>query len=311
MVADSGAYWGKYNDEEFVTYSIPLDNNVIWYDRDTIVLDRFKCIENVSGRVLPLIGHDAHHWVHSIYEFLPRLFSAGEAGLLETQMTVLIIENQDHTIVEIINNYLKQYPAVQIKKVKYGVAYKCEELFFQPVVGPSCSSYKFRLDYPWYIPSYIIEQANKYIVEPLIERVKDNSSKYEKIFLGRSPMYTKNNRTLINYDEVHDFFSEKGFIDIEGATLSLEEKADIFYHAKKIVALHGSATMNFLFCNQANCMVLGNYRFATDPVTYPFIRDKVSSYVYVTGQDDSSEYHSSYYIPLEKIKKVYEERVAG
>ena len=135
-------------------------------------------------------------------------------------------------------------------------------------------------------------------------------NKFEKIFLGRSPKYTKNTRTLINYDEVHNYFLSLGFIDVEGSILSLEEKAEIFYHAKEIVALHGSATMNFLFCNQAKCMVLGNYRFATDPVTYPFIREKILSYVYVTGQDENSEYHSSYYIPLEKIKKVYQERMA-
>ena len=291
VVTEQGAYWGKYNQEEFVTFSVPLDNNVIWYDRDNIEIDQFKKIEYVQGRVLPLIGHDAHHWVHSIYEFLPRLFSAGELGLLNEAITILVSEYQDRNIVEIINNYLLKFPLAKIHKVKEGIAYKCE-------------------DYPWYIPRYIIDQTYRYIVDPVISRVISKKNKFEKIFLGRSPKYTKNTRTLINYDEVHNYFLSLGFIDVEGSILSLEEKAEIFYHAKEIVALHGSATMNFLFCNQAKCMVLGNYRFATDPVTYPFIREKILSYVYVTGQDENSEYHSSYYIPLEKIKKVYQERMA-
>ena len=310
LVTEQGVYWGKYNQEEFTTFLIPLDDNVIWYNRDHIKLDKFESVEYVSGRVLPLIGHDAHHWVHSIYEFLPRLFSAGEAGILETPITILVIENIDHNIDEIINRYLINFPAAKIKKVKDKVAYKCEELYFQPVVGPSCSGYKFRLDYPWYIPRYIVDQVNRYIVEPVIERVNNKTTSFDKIFLGRSSKFTKNARTLLNYDEVHDFFLSRGFVDIEGSTLTLEEKANIFYHAKEIVALIGSSNMNMAFCNQAKCMVLGNYRFATEPVIYPFIREKVSSYVYVTGQDEHSGFHSSYYIPLEKIKKVYQERMA-
>lgn len=310
VVTDQGALWGKYNQEEFATYFVPFDTNVLWYDRESVKIEKFNSIEFVPGKVLPLIGLDAHHWVHSIYEYLPRLFSAGEAGLLNNPITILVIENQDHNIMEIINNYLKDFPAAKIMKVKNGVAYKCEELYFQPVVGPSDSGYKFRLDYPWYIPRYIIDQTNRYVVNPMVESAKNKSSKYDKIFLGRSSKFSKNSRTLINYDEVHNYFLNKGFIDIEGANLTLEEKANIFYHAKEIVALHGSSTMNFIFCNKAKCMVLGNYRFAVDPVVYPFVRDKVSSYVYVTGQDENSEFHSSYYIPLEKIKKVYQERIA-
>lgn len=310
VVTSQGALWGKYNQEEFATYLIPFDINVLWYDRESIKIDKFKSVEFVPGRVLPLIGLDAHHWVHSIYEYLPRLFSAGEAGLLNNPITILVIENQDHNIMEIINNYLKDFPVAKKMMVKNGVAYKCEELFYQPVVGPSDSGYKFRLDYPWYIPRYIIDQTNRYIVNPIVECVKKRPSKYDKIFLGRSSYFTKNSRTLINYDEVHNYFLNKGFIDVEGAALSLEEKASVFYHAKEIVALHGASIMNFIFCNNARCMVLGNYRFAVDPIGYSFVRNKVSSYVYVTGQDENSEFHSSYYIPLEKVKKVYQERIA-
>ena len=309
LVTEYGAYWGKYNDEEFVTFCKPLDDNVVSYDRGKIKLDKFKRIEFVPGRVLPLIGHDAHHWVHNIYEFLPRLFSAGEAGLLNTSMKVLIIDDVDKTIMEIVKNYLTKFPTTQIVKANYGVAYKCEELYFQPVVGPSCSGYKFRLDYPWYIPHYIIEQVYRYVVNPVIERVKNMPPRYDKIFLGRSPQYAKNTRTLINYEEVHDYFISNGYVDIEGSVLTLDEKANIFYHAKEIVALFGSTTMNFIFCNQAKCIVLGNYLFATEPVIYPFFRERFSRYIYVTGQDESSEFHSSYYIPLDKIKKVYEEQI--
>ena len=57
-------------------------------------------------------------------------------------------------------------------------------------------------------------------------------------------------------------------------------------------------------------MVLINYKMSTDTSLYLQIRDHVADLVNVTGQDDSEWYHSNYYIPLEKIKKVYNERIA-
>ena len=44
---------------------------------------------------------------------------------------------------------------------------------------------------------------------------------------------------MTNYEEVHNYFKElKGHVDIEGADLSFEEKAGLFYHAKEIVGLY-------------------------------------------------------------------------
>lgn len=309
VLTTQGAYWGRYNNEEFVTWAKPYDARLVSFNRDAVRLCRTNKKERIKGKVLPLVGNDCFHWVHSIFEFLPRLFTAGEAGLLDQPISILVIENIDHTILEIIKNYLLGFPKAKIVFVKSLIEYECEELYFQNVSGPGDSDSRFRLDYPWYIPRHVIEKTNKYFIDPVTEKIKNNNPKYEKIYLDRNSKFAKNGRMLKNRAEVHDYFQNQGFVDIEGSNLSLEEKADIFYHAQEIIALHGSSLMNLAFCNNARVMIFGNYRFATDPIFYPFFRERVSDCIYVTGQDDTDQFHSNYYIPLEKIKKAYNERI--
>ena len=124
---------------------------------------------------------------------------------------------------------------------------------------------------------------------------------YDKIFLGRPS--TK--RTLTNFDEIHKYFMNLGFVDIDPATLSLEEKADIFYHAKIVVGLLGSSFFNLIFGNNTKCLCLTNFRFITDNACYMLIRNNVSKFINVTGQDENYSYHTNFYISLDKIKSAY------
>lgn len=305
VLTDKGVYWEKFNTEEFVTWAIPADNNVVWYDFSHIGIKRFKEREFISGRTLSLIGTWAYHWGHCMYQFMPKLFSAGEAGLLNEPINVIVVENEDATIMEIIHNYLSHFPNAKLIFAKNKTEYTCEELYFAPNPGSSFNGPKFRLDYPYYISRHVLDKTKKYIIDPLIAKVKDNETKYDRLFLPRGGR----KRTLINYDEVHDYFKGLGFKDVEGSSLTLEEKADLFYHAKEIVCLQGSSMLNMMFCNQANCMIMLNYKMTTDTSLYLQIRDYLKTCIDVTGQDDSSGYHASYYIPLEKIKKVYEEYI--
>ena len=307
VITSKGVYWSKFNQEEFVTWAKPSDINLAWFDRDNVALFKLKRKEYISGKVLSLLGDCAHHWAHCMFEFLPKLFSAGKAGLLNQEITILVVENVDKQILEIIKNYLKNFPKTRIRFVKKSTDCICEELYFMPIPGPSYADYKFRLDYVEFIPHYVLEDLKQYVIDPLIEKIKDNKPKYDKIFLPRNKAYTHTGRYLINYDEIHDFFKEQGYVDLEGSTMTLEEKADVFYRAKEVVGMYGSALVNFMFCNQAKCLNLSNYKFVTETCIYILNRDYISKMITVTGQDDGSEYGSNFYIPLEKIKKVYKE----
>ncbi len=307
IITTKGVFWSKFNNDEFVTWAKPSDYNVLWYDRNIIRIFSHKRRSVVKGKVLSLLGDCSYHWAHCLFEFIPQLFSAGEAGLLDDEITILVVDNVDRNILEIVKNYLKSFPKARIQFAKSGVDYECEELLFMPIPGPCYSDYKFRLDYVEYVPHYVIEQIKRYVIDPLVMKIEDHKPKYEKIFLPRNKSYTHTGRYLTNYDEIHDYFKSIGFVDLEGSTMTLEEKADVFYHAKEVITLFGSSLMNLMFCNQAKCICLSNYKFVTETSEFVMVRDYVSKMITVTGQDDGSEYSSNFYIPLDKIKKVYKE----
>lgn len=305
VLTDKGVYWEKHNQEEFVTWAMPVDRNVAWYDYESMGLIRYKKREFIPGRTLSLIGVWAYHWGHCMYEFLPKLFSAGEAGVLNEPINILVVENEDATILEIMSNYLENFPKVKMIFAKPKIEYECEELYYMPNPGASFNGPQYRLDYPYYISRHVLDKTKKYVIDPLIDKVKSNDTQYERIFLPRGGR----GRSITNYDEVHDYFKSLGFHDIEGAELTLEQKADLFYHAKEVVGCYGSALLNLMFCNQANAMVLINYKMSTDTSLYLQIRDYCKTVINVTGQDEKPEYHTNFYIPLDKIKKVYEEYI--
>lgn len=311
VITDKGVYWDKFNQEEFVTWAKPADSNVAWFDRESIGILRENKQQRIEGKVLSLIGLWSYHWAHCLFEFLPKLFSAGEAGLLDSPITILVVENEDGNIKEIINNYLKDFPNAKIYYVQNHIDYICDELYFLPSPGPNYCDYKFRLDYIEYIPQYVIDSIHRYVVAPIIDKIKDNKTKYEKIFMPRNKAFTHTGKYLKNYDEVHDYFMSLGYVDVEGSTMTLEEKADVFYHAKEVVGMFGSALFNLIFCNQAKCISLSNYKFVTETVELIMARNYVSKMVTITGQDDNSDYGSNFYIPLEKIKRAYKDIMLG
>lgn len=305
VLTDKGVYWDKYNDEEFVTFAMPCDDNLVWFNRSKIGVLPFKRKQHISGTTLSMVGVWSYHWCHFFLQFASKLFYAGEAGLLDQDITILLNENIDNNIKDVVLMYLEKYPLAKICYAKPKTEYICDKLITMPATTPNFNGGKFRLDYKYIVSNLAVEKINKYVVNPIINKIKDNPVKYEKIFLTRKS--SKNSaRQLLNYDEIHDYFKTIGFVDIEGSDFTLEQKADIFYHAKEIVAPVGAALQNAMFCNGARCLVFINYNFVEDNCGYSEVHDKVSCWINVAGEDLSSEIHSSYYIPLDKVKKVYD-----
>ena len=304
VITSKGVYWYKYNEEEFLTWfnGIP-DTNVISYRKGEIRVRKYTRNFFIKGKVLSLLGVYDTHWVHFLFQYLPKLYISGEAGLFDNEITVLVPQGEDLTIIEIINRFLVRYPKVKLVYAEKRVNYICDQLLFAPCSQYSWLDYNFRLDYPACMASYVSRTLNKYLIEPLIDQVKDSHVSFEKIFLGRSGL----RRTLINYEEVHDFFYKKGFVDVDGSKLTLEEKANIFYHAKEVVGLNGGGLLNLIFGNKTKVLVFSNLKLSTDSTGYILYRDKVSRYTLVTGSDFSPSYHTDFYIPLEKIMKAYNE----
>ncbi len=302
VLTDKGVYWYKYNQEEFLTWykGIP-DLNVLSYRKEKIRFYKYFKTKKIEGKVLSLIGVWSSHWGHFMFQYLPKFFYACEAGFFYEKISILVPYNIDHTMLEIIKRYLNNYPKAKLIFAEPRTNYVCETLYFAPAVQYSWVDYNFRIDYTSCLSERVENAIRHYVALPLIEKVKNNKMVYEKIFLGRPA--TK--RTLTNFDEIHKYFMNLGFVDIDPATLSLEEKADIFYHAKIVVGLFGSSFFNLIFGNNTKCLCLTNFKFMTENSYYNLIRNNVSKYINVTGQDENSSYHTNFYISLDKVKSAY------
>lgn len=305
IITDKGVFWDKYNTEEFVTWAKPADSNLLSFDRNIIRVIRHNKPIHIEGTSLFLAGNWTNVWSHFILQNLCKLFVAGENGILDENINILMHKREDRNIIEIVTEYLKKYTNTKIVYLEPYTDYVCDKLYFMPSTYTNYDEYRFRLDYTDVMPQCYIDMIDQYVVKPLINKIKDRKALHTKIFIGRKGA----KRNLTNYEEIHNYFISQGFVDIEGSSLSIEEKANIFYHAKEIVGLYGSATQNFIFCNNANCLIFTNYRMSTDPCLYTQARRYVRKWINVSGYDENSEYHSNYTISLDKVKEAYTKHI--
>lgn len=81
---------------------------------------------------------------------------------------------------------------------------------------------------------------------------KDYLKKYEKIYICRGNV---KKRMVLNESELVEFLSSKGFISVTLDDLSIVEQANIFNSARVIVAPHGAALSNLVFCNKKTKLI--------------------------------------------------------
>lgn len=281
--------------------ALPDDVNVFYYNNNTVKVIQKKHKEHISGKTLSLIGVYSCVWSHFLFQFICKMYFAGEAGLLDDDVTLLIDDTHDANIEQLLDDYLRRFPRVKKQYARKNTEYICDYLLCAPSMSFNYNEYKFEMAYLYSKSSHMTKMIDKYVVQPYVSTIKNNSVKYKKIFLARH-----SNRTLNNTEEIERFFKDQGFYFVQGAELSLEEKADLFYHAEIVAGLHGSAWQNIIFCNNVRCLMLTNYRFANEQVFYTMAKNKVKAWLNVTGQDDSAERRSNFTISLERVKDAYQ-----
>lgn len=306
VLTDKGAWWEKYNEEDFTTLALPADANLVSFDADNVTILPAVRKEYIRGRVLPITGVYSYAWSHFLFQFLCKLICAGEAGLLQDKITLLTNEYNDENIEYILSNFLSNFPKVERRVAERGVDYICEHLICTRSMSTSYNEAKVFWDYRLVVPNLVVNKLHEYVSFPIIDKIKNNPQRHKKIFLSRHT-----NRKLTNTQEVESYFKELGFYFVEGFELTLEEKVDLFYHAEIIVGLHSSAWQNIIFCNKAKCLMLVNNRFAPEMLFYTMAKDNVSRWINVCGLDVNDNRRSDFYIPLEKIKRAYEQLING
>lgn len=100
---------------------------------------------------------------------------------------------------------------------------------------------------------YYLPWAVEYIKQkflPLMVQQKYNHA--SKVFISRADASV---RKIINEDQLFELFAQQGFVRYSLGNISVLEQIALFHHADIIVAAHGAALVNIMFCKPTTKIV--------------------------------------------------------
>ena len=296
-----GVLWDKAYQENFAI-TIPTDNNLFCFSSENVLIQKYKRSERINGCVVSLLGVHSHIWSHSLIQFLPKLFYAAEAGLLDNELTLLVPNYSDKQLEQIVSDFIKYYKNVKLKYAESRVEYICETLYWIPSASYLANNANIIHPSLIVIPEQVFRSLKINLGNRNTKDLVLDPKRNEKIYLIRR----NGLRLLSNIDEVEDYFKSEGFDFVDPGKLTLEEKVRVFYHARIIVGPLSSAFTNVVFSRPGvKVLELTNMIRTLDTYATLFPAFDVIS-LYVTGDDNSGNVHSDYTLSLDKIKNAYQ-----
>lgn len=303
IVTKEGVVWDKYDSDVFAKVT-PMDGNHVEHTMDTVTVRKSSICHFVKGECISMLGTFESVWSHFLVQFLPKLYYAVEAGILDRDVTLLLPKYKDKQIEQLVFDLINRYPKLKILRIERTeerVSYKCEKLFYIPTAS-MISNHSYNMSfYDGVIPQRVLNEIRNNVVIPYINLIKDEPVQYEKIFFVR-----KSWRNITNIKEIEEYFKSKGFYFVDLASLTLEEKVKILYHAKIIVGPASSAWSNVIFCNSCKALLLNNLGRLTDSFSRFLMPLGNVKTLMVTGWDSEQNIHTDYYIPISRIDDAYQ-----
>lgn len=302
-----GIVWDKAYMDIF-SKMVPMDEDILQHTLNEVWIRNAQKRIIIKGECVSLLGVFATIWAHFLVQFLPKLYYAEEAGLLDGNVTVILPKYTDDHVKEMVQDVLDRHPNVKKYEVEdmHRVDIHCERLFYIPTASTLCNHAEWVAPYDIVIPQRAIDVLQKKLIKPLIEKAKGMPSTYDKIYLVRRGM-----RSMSNMDEVEKYFKEQGFYFVEPHKMSLIEKVSLFQYAKIIVGPHSSAWTNIIFCNNSKGLMFTPLCRTMDAYLGYINKLGMSKLLMLTGDDISQSTHTDYCISIEKIDEAYKQLIGA
>lgn len=303
------AVWHKSTYSQFTKIK-PSDRDLLKHTSDRLFIKKIKRVKKVEIG-FSLCGVSCKPWSHFMLQYLPKLYLVPSLMEIEKRkITIILPEYLDSQVREVVYSYLSSFDNLDILELNNDFVAECNILYHIDNTSwmSECVEYTSPLDS--IIPSCVGKYLKDNFVNSIsITKEQENEiiKRYsfdKKIFIARN-----NYRNLINYKEVEQYYKEKGYLVMEPHKYTLIEKIVIFRNAKLIVGPHSSGFSNLVFC-QPNTKVLMmlNYQKIFEPWIGFCIRDFNIDITNLSGFDENStDFNSSYTIPLDKIVSACEE----
>ncbi len=303
ILAKNGVVWDKYYTRSFSKVQ-PMDRNYLAHTIDEVTLRNSEHNQNISGECISMLGTFEGVWSHFLVQFLPKLYYAEEAGLLDKEgVTLLLPQYKDKQIEQLVNDVLCKHPnlvVIRVKDAEDRLAYHCEKLYYIPTASNISNHTYFESFYDSVIPYQVREILKKNVVDHYVSKIRKNETKYEKIYFIRRSW-----RNATNIEEIERFFEKNGFHMVDLGAISLEEKVDLMYHAKIIAGPASSAWSNVIFCNGCKGILLNTLSRVTDSFSRYLMSVGNVSTIMVTGYDEDKIIHTNYTISMDDIEVMY------
>lgn len=270
----------------------PRDRDILEINGRNISLLK-KTVKVHSKIAFNLMGTFSLHWAHFLAQYYPKL--AFLENLPKSDPIDLVIPiNIDSHILYLIKHELKDYPHINILQVDLDTEIVCDNLY-QVVLGT------FLADDGYFPTPFSVQISNSTINfwnKKAIELVPQNSKKFRKLFIGRI-----GDRNLNNYNEILNYFIDKGFIEIFPHLLNIEEKIKVFNEAKYVVGPYSTGFFNTIYSQHGVKILafINSYRYL-DTYFTKFNNLKNHEFWFMTGKDDHIKtMNSNFEINLQNI----------
>jgi capsular polysaccharide biosynthesis protein len=199
-----------------------------WREHPIYLRRRLPPVEKVDGTVVALATRGgSNNYYHFITDVLPRfgVFEDAMPGVEPDGLYVPATSKWQQNLLELTG--LAKYPLIATAKHR---AVRADRL-----VVPSISN-------PY-------EVAPRPTIEWLRRRLPpvDTAAQPRRIYVTRGT--DRNNRSLVHEEATWPLLEQRGFVRVAPETTSIQEQIDLFAAAEVIVAPHGAALTNLVFCS--------------------------------------------------------------
>lgn len=186
------------------------------------------------GRSLILASTGGDSYFHWMTDILPRVRLVKEAGYEMNSFDHFIINKLEAGYQRETLDYLK-IPSKKIREI----AVKPNGYFCEQAVLPSLPSF------PGAVPPETIQYVRSIIPETTLNKAR-------RLYIGRGK---SKRRKIPEEDRIIDWLKTQGFEIIDCGEMSVKDQAAAFAHAELIVAPHGGALTNLIFCRPGTKVV--------------------------------------------------------
>lgn len=251
-------------------------------------------IIKIPGKVAVITQLDPKNYCHLVCEILGRL------ALLEMnniEYDYLYIPYDQNTLVQNILQLWGINPEIIISPCDYNFTIEAEQLIVPSLVIRTDTDY--RQSGNFHHPQTMTYVKNK-LLNRVIQQNIDPQKFNKKVFISRSD--SPSGRRILNEDEIFELFKNKGFTRYIPSQLSIPEQITLFHNAEIIVAEHGAALTNILFCKPNSHIIEIFQNFI--PIDFchcAHLNNLKYTPISTILSDDDANYYSDYHKDLSKF----------